>query len=104
MLAGDYRIRFRTNGADGWFLRFTITGAGADARGEITEGQGMLGVDKGPLTAVALDPSACTLTAKLHGEASDEVALALELDARTGAVKGQMTRARARPSPAPAAG
>lgn len=91
-LAGDYRLRFRTNGAEGWFLRFAVT---ADGKGSFTESQTMLGVDPAPLAAVVLDAPACKLNVRGSGLAAGDLGLTLEVDPRTGAVKGQMTRTKA---------
>lgn len=90
-LAGDYRLQFRTNGSEGWLLRLSI----ADGNGAFAEPQVMLGVDKGPLTAVTLDPAACKLNVRGNGISAGDIGLALEVDAKTGAVTGQMTRTKA---------
>jgi hypothetical protein len=90
-LAGDYRLQFRTNGSEGWLLRFSI----ADGKGTFTEPQVMLGVDRAPLTAVTLDAAACKLNVRGSGLSSGEIGLALQVDAKTGAVTGQMTRTKA---------
>ncbi len=92
-LAGDYRLRFRSNGQDGWWLRFKVSGAGADARGEVTAPAPMLRLD--PALLVTLDPAACKLEVKGSGKAGGDVALALAVDAATGAVTGQLTRTQA---------
>lgn len=93
-LAGEYRLRFRTNGADGWILRFAVT---PDGKGTFTEAQVMLGVDPAPLAAVTLDAAACKLNVRGTGRNAGDIGLALEVDKATGAVKGQMTRAKGSP-------
>ncbi|KAB2901612.1 MAG: hypothetical protein F9K40_08390 [Kofleriaceae bacterium] len=90
-LDGQYRLKFPSNGAKGWFLRFEVKGT----EGKLTESQAMLGVDPGPLAAVTLDPAACKLNVRGSGISSGDLGLALEVDATTGAVKGQMTRTKA---------
>lgn len=88
-LAGNYRLRFRTNGADGWFLRFTVT---PDGKGSFTEPQVMLGVDPAPLASVTPDVAACKLNVRGTGRNAGDIGLALTVDRATGAVTGQMTR------------
>lgn len=90
-LDGEYRLKFPSNGAKGWFLRFEVKGT----EGKITEPQAMLGVDPGPLAAVTPDPAACKLNVRGSGVSAGDIGLALEVDAKTGAVKGQMTRTKA---------
>lgn len=86
-LEGSYRLRFHSNGADGWWLYLTV---GRDKDVAITGGRlGMLGLREAGPTEIQIDDKACTLTiAKETQQAGDlEIALAVAGNKVTGTVK-----------------
>jgi hypothetical protein len=88
-LAGDYRLRYRSNGEDGWWLRLNVTGTPPKAK--LTEDAEMLAVPAGPIDVTA-DPAACKLVAKTKSEHAGDIQVTFTVDPKTNAVTGQLTR------------
>lgn len=86
-LDGTYRLRFHSNGADGWWMFLKVVANKADVVGGKIE---MLHLAVGPI-ATAVDLAACslTLTAKTDNAGDVKITLAVALD---GAVTGQLSR------------
>jgi hypothetical protein len=83
-LTGTYRLRYHSNGTEGWWLHLTVAGKDVKLGGKLN----MLGLDEpGPVTTT-LDDKACTLTiAKLTKQAGDlKIALAIDGAKVTGTV------------------
>jgi hypothetical protein len=83
--SGNYRLRFHSNGTDGWWLRMKVAGDSA----EITEAQQMLGLMPGPIDMVVDASCGIVLTRKTR-QAGD-LSIRLTVDAR-GNVTGQLMR------------
>ncbi len=88
-LGGTYRIRFRANGHDGWWLRLRIT---ADHAEQIAK-HALHILPAGPLAFVR-DPTECKGTISATTESAGDVRLELVLDPATNAVTGQLSRSR----------
>jgi hypothetical protein len=86
-LDGDYRVRFSSNGTDGWWLPFTIAGGKATVTARVS----MFGWDKAG-TAMTLAVEGCT--AKLAGKSENagDIGLSFTLDPKTNAITGELTR------------
>lgn len=90
-LTGEYRVRFFSNGTEGWWLRFNV--AGSPLTAEATSPQAMLTLAPGPLAVVG-DAATCALTLDIKSENAGDVKVAMTVDPATGAVKGQLTRTK----------
>lgn len=76
-LDGNYRLRFHSNGAEGWWLRLAVAGKDVKPTGAIS----MLGLgEAGPLD-VQLDDTACTLTLTKKTKQAGDLKVALKVDA-----------------------
>jgi len=69
---GHYRLRFRTNGADGWWLRLDV----ANNQATVVSDAEMLGLIGAP-AVTTLDPKTCTLTVVAKTVKHGEIKLAL---------------------------
>jgi len=78
-LDGSYRMRFASNGTEGWWLRLGVTG-GKDVK--ITGGAlAMLGLDeKGPPADIAVDDKACTIVITRKTEQAGDLKISLKVD------------------------
>ena len=78
-LNGTYRLRFASNGAEGWWLLLDVTG-GKDAK--VTGGKtSMLGLDeKGAPADIKLDDKACTISIARKTEQAGDLKIALAVD------------------------
>jgi hypothetical protein len=85
-LAGKYRLRFRSNGADGWWLRLEIKGTTA----ELAQ-KDVMDVLAAPLTFAA-DGCKATITSK--NEHSGDAKLEMTLDPKTNIVTGTLARTK----------
>ncbi len=85
-LAGSYRMRFRSNGADGWWLRVKIAGDKAEL---VTPD--VMNVLSPPL-ALAADGCKATITSK--NDHSGDAKLVFTLDAKTNVVTGELSRTK----------
>jgi hypothetical protein len=90
-LTGDYRVRYRSNGEDGWWLRLNVSGTPPKAK--LTEDANMLGLAAGPIDVTA-DPAGCKLVAKATSDHAGDVQVTMTLDPKTNAVTGQLTRSK----------
>jgi hypothetical protein len=88
-LDGRYRLRFRSNGDSGWWLRVRVAGTTA----ALLEPVPMLELATGPLRVTA-DANACKLALDTHSEHAGEIHIALLVDRTTGWVDGTLTRTR----------
>ncbi len=86
-LDGEYRLRFRSNSTDGWWFRAHVAGAKAT----LPSGVDILGLPAGPI-ALTADDAACKLA--LSGTSEQAGDIRVELDARTNAVTGTLTRSK----------
>jgi hypothetical protein len=84
-LDGAYRIRFRSNGVDGWWLRLSITRGVAQLTAE--DAMGVL--PQGPL-ATTVD--GCTATIRGTTEHSGDVVVAFALDPARETLSGTLSR------------
>ena len=82
-LSGSYRLRYRSNGADGWWLRFSIK----DGKAALTAKDQMDVFD-----ALALEPAGCTATITSRTDHAGDTQLAFTLDPATNLVTGQVSR------------
>jgi hypothetical protein len=89
-LAGGYRVRFTSNGHEGWWFRFTVTGDKAT----LDEGAGVLALDPGPLD-VKLDAAKCSLVLTPKSSAVGDATMTLAVDPKTHAVTGTFVRSKA---------
>jgi hypothetical protein len=85
-LAGPYRVRFASNGAEGWWLRFKVD----KDKLVLAEDQEMLGLVAGPQTAT-LDVKTCALTLIAKTKQAGDLKIAMQLDAKN-IVIGTLTR------------
>jgi len=86
-LAGSYRLRFHSNGADGWWLRFKI----ADDKAELTAKDVMSLFPQGPLR---LSRDGCKATITASNEHSGDTKLVFTLDPATNAITGELSRTK----------
>jgi hypothetical protein len=86
-LTGNYRLRYRSNGADGWWLRFQIAGAKA----QLVARDVMELFPQGPLTFTQDD---CTGTITGSTEHSGNTKLVFTLAPATNAIAGDLSRTR----------
>jgi hypothetical protein len=86
-LDGNYRLRFRSNGADGWWLRYKISGGKA----ELVARDVMELFPQGPLTFVQ---DGCTGTISGATEHSGNTKLVFTLAPASNAIAGDLSRAR----------
>jgi len=84
-VGGTYRLRFQTNGTDGWSLLVKVTGRKA----EILAPQEMLDLVPGPID-LAVDAS-CRLALTKHTAQAGDLAIKVAADAK-GTVTGQLSR------------
>jgi len=93
-LAGSYRLRFRSNGQDGWWFRFNVEAGRSPAKAMLVEDVEVLGLKSGPLTLTP-DPVACRFTLSKKGHAVGNLAIAIDLDTKTDTLTGKLTRTKA---------
>ncbi len=75
-LSGNYRLRFYSNGVDGWWLRLAVIGKDVKLDGKLD----MLGLDEeGALTTV-LDDKACTVTLSKQTKQAGDLKIALKVE------------------------
>lgn len=105
--AGSYRLRHRSNGAEGWWFRFQVNGSPTGKySAEVLQKAFMLGIPAGPIQ-LATDTTACTLVLTAKTEHAGDIRIALTLVPGTNAVAGELTRSKTvseEDSPAPIAG
>lgn len=89
-LAGAYRVRYASNGKEGWWFRFTVTGDKAT----LDEEASVLALEPGPLD-LKLDTAKCTLTLGMKSRAVEDATMVLTLDPKTHAVTGTFDRKKA---------
>jgi hypothetical protein len=90
-LAGDYRIRYRSNGDDGYWLRFKV--AGTPPQATLTSPGLLLELEMGPIATVA-DTKSCLLTFTAHNGQVGDLKIVLRVDPKTDIVNGEITRTR----------
>ncbi|HUJ60604.1 MAG TPA: hypothetical protein VLX92_19015 [Kofleriaceae bacterium] len=83
--SGSYRIRFASNGSDGWWLRWKIAGGKA----EVTAKDVMDVFPQGP---VAFAADGCTGTISAHTDHSGDTRLVFTLDPASNAIAGKLSR------------
>jgi hypothetical protein len=82
---GTYRLRFHSNGVDGWWLYLTAKAEHFAITGGQTK---MLGLAVGP---IAVTTKACTVTIAQHTQQAGDLKLAFTVDP-SGTVTGNLTR------------
>jgi hypothetical protein len=82
-----YRIRFRSNNTDGWWLRLAIAGDSA----HLTAHDVMTVLPDGPL---ALTRDECKATIRANTDHSGDVTLAFVLDPATNVITGTLSRTK----------
>ena len=85
-LAGNYRLRFHSNGTDGWWLRLAVAGKDVKLSGKLD----MLGLDEEGAPTTVLDDKACTLKISKKTKQAGDLAIALEV--KGDKVTGTVTR------------
>lgn len=85
-LAGNYRLRFHSNGVDGWWLRLAVQGKDVKLDGKLD----MLGLDEAGAPTTVLDDKACTLTLTKQTKQAGDLKIALNIDGAK--VTGTVTR------------
>lgn len=93
---GTYRLRFHSNGADGWWLRLRVD----KAKAEVTEKQEMLGLERGPIDT-SVDPKTCELKLTKETKQAGKLEIAVVVDPATGAATGELTRSAGADDKAP---
>ena len=84
---GTYQLRFPTNGTEGWWMTWKVTGDRVDAVGGALN---MLGLVPGAIAA-HVDRDACWVTFATSNEQAHDLRITLAIDA-AGAVRGMVTR------------
>jgi len=84
-LSGSYRLRFHSNGAEGWWLRLKVAGKQA----QVLADQSMLGLKAGPIP-LAMDRD-CTMVLTRHTKQAGHLRITLAV-AADGKVTGQLKR------------
>jgi hypothetical protein len=84
-IAGLYRLRFHSNGTDGWWLRLKIQ----KGKAEVATPAEMLGLDAGPIDMKV--GASCALTLTKHTKQAGDITIVLAVDAK-GVVTGTLTR------------
>ena len=85
-LTGKYRMRYRSNGADGWWLRLEIK----DGKAELSQ-KDVMDVLAAPLTTKI---EGCKATITSTNEHSGDAKLEMTLDAKTNLVTGSLSRTK----------
>ncbi|MFN0248828.1 MAG: hypothetical protein ACKV2T_18205 [Kofleriaceae bacterium] len=88
-LAGGYRVRFTSNGQEGWWFRFTVSGELAT----LDEPAEVLALPAGPLE-LKTDVAKCSLVLGAKSTAVGEATMTLALDPKTHAVTGTLARTK----------
>lgn len=106
-LVGTYRLRFASNGTDGWWWRFAVTETNGALSGNLSAPIPVLGIEQTGPVDLRRAPSGCAMTVTASGTIGDMIAT-LSLDEATNKVTGQLTRAKpenaAENPPAPMSG
>jgi hypothetical protein len=106
-LSGDYRLRFASNGADGWWWRMRITSAGTTLRGKLTAPIPVLAIEETTAVEVHRKNPGCGMTVTAPSRLG-EMTATLALEESTGQISGELTRAQPRDAgergPTPIAG
>lgn len=101
-LVGTYRLRFASNGTDGWWWRFAVTETNGALSGKLVAPIPVLGIEQAGPVDLRRDPAGCAMTVTASGAIGDMIAT-LSLDEATNKVTGQLTRAKPEsPEQAPA--
>lgn len=91
---GSYRLRHRSNGAEGWWFLFQVKGSPTGVySAELLQKAYMLDIPAGPIQ-LAADLRACTLVLTAKTEHAGDIRITLTLDPKTNAVSGQLTRSK----------
>lgn len=85
-LDGEYRLRYRSNGTDGWWLRIAIDGGKAKLKS-----RDVMDALRDPLT---LKADGCKATITSTGDHSGDVKLELAVDPKTQLVTGTLARTK----------
>lgn len=106
-LVGTYRLRFASNGTDGWWWRFAVTETNGALSGNLTTPIPVLGIEQAGPVDIRRDTSGCAMIVTASGTIGDMIAT-LRLDEPTNKVTGELTRAKPRDAadqaPAPMSG
>ncbi|MBA3465401.1 MAG: hypothetical protein H0T46_36050 [Deltaproteobacteria bacterium] len=85
-LTGTYRLRYHSNGSEGWWLRLTVVGKDV----KLGDYLRMLGLDEASPVTTVLDDKACTLTITKATKQAGDLKIALAIDGSK--VTGTVTR------------
>jgi hypothetical protein len=85
---GTYRLRFVSNGAEGWWLYGKVAAGKLEITGGAVE---MLGLARGP-QPITSDLGTCSFTLAKHTERAGDLKLHVALDPVTGKITGNITR------------
>lgn len=85
-LSGSYRLRYHSNGTDGWWLLLTVAGKDVKLGGKLD----MLGLDEAGPVSTTIDDKACTLTIAKQTKQAGDLKIALAIDGIK--VTGTVTR------------